>query len=159
MNSLRFTGYYPIKLTSLPLTCAFNSFQKHLVKETMMNMFNGVSVSLMMFTVACLGKTVLQTPGDILTKKDESAVITCSHKIQSYDRILWYKQSQDSLGLKLMGYLYVDSKNKEPGFENKINLEGNGRNKGILTLSNLTLTDSAVYFCAAYYTVLRTTSV
>uniref|UniRef100_A0A673IBP1 Ig-like domain-containing protein n=1 Tax=Sinocyclocheilus rhinocerous TaxID=307959 RepID=A0A673IBP1_9TELE len=110
-------------------------------------------------TVACLGKTVLQTPDDLLKKQDESAVITCTHKIQSYNQILWYKQSQDSLGLKLIGNLYVESKNKEPGFENKINLEGDGRNKGILTISNLTLTDSAVYFCAAYYTVLRITSV
>ncbi|RXN37567.1 T-cell receptor beta variable [Labeo rohita] len=109
--------------------------------------------------VACLGKSVLQMPDDLLKKQDESAVITCTHKIQSYDRILWYKQSQDVLGFKLMGNLYIQVVTNEPGFENKIKLEGDGRNNGTLTISNLTLTDSAVYFCAAYYTVLRITSV
>ncbi len=110
-------------------------------------------------TAACLGKTVLQTPEDLLKKQDESAVITCTHKIQSYNQILWYKQSQDSLGLKLMGNLYYEKPNEEPEFKNKIKLEGEAQTHGNLTISNLTVTDSAVYFCAAYYTVLRITAV
>ncbi len=104
-------------------------------------------------------KSVLQTPDDLLKNQDESAVITCTHNIQSYDRILWYKQSQDVLGLKLMGNLYTKSETKEPEFLHKIKLEGDGRDKGILTISNLIVNDSAVYFCAASYTVLRITSV
>ncbi len=104
-------------------------------------------------------KSVLQTPDDLLKNQDQSAVITCTHNIQSYDRILWYKQSQDVLGLKLMGNLYTKSETKEPEFLHKIKLEGDGRDKGILTISNLTVNDSAVYFCAASYTVLRITSV
>ncbi len=63
------------------------------------------------------------------------------------------------LGLKLMGYLSNEDKNKEPEFDNKIELKGNGRNNGTLIINNLKLNDSAVYFCAAYYTVLRITSV
>ncbi len=63
------------------------------------------------------------------------------------------------LGLNLMGFLYNEAKNKEPEFENKIKLEGNGRNNGTLIINTLRLNDSAVYFCAAYYTVLRITSV
>uniref|UniRef100_A0A673M1T2 Ig-like domain-containing protein n=1 Tax=Sinocyclocheilus rhinocerous TaxID=307959 RepID=A0A673M1T2_9TELE len=110
-------------------------------------------------TFACLGKSVLQMPDDLLKNQDESAVITCSHKIQSYDRILWYKQSQDVLGFKLMGNLYYKVETSEPEFLNKIKLEGDGRDKGTLIISNLTLTDSAMYFCAACYTVLRITSV
>ncbi len=111
-------------------------------------------------TAACLGKTVLQTPEDLLKKQDESAVITCTHKIQSYDQILWYKQSQlDSLGLKSMGNLYYDKPNEEPEFKNKIKLAGDRSNKGPLTINTLRLNDSAVYFCAAYYTVLRITFV
>ncbi len=98
-------------------------------------------------------------PDILIKKQEESAVIRCSHKIQSYDQILWYKQSSEMLGLKLMGYLYNEAKNEEPEFDNKIKLDGNGRNNGTLIISNLRLNDSAVYFCAAYYTVLRITSV
>ncbi len=63
------------------------------------------------------------------------------------------------LGLKLMGNLYFKVETKEPEFLNKIKLDGDGSNKGTLTIRNLRLNDSAVYFCAAYYTVLRITSV
>ncbi len=98
-------------------------------------------------------------PGDLLKNQDESAVITCTHSIQSYDRILWYKQSQDVLGFELMGNLYYEKPNEEPEFKNKIKLEGEAQTHGNLTISNLRLNDSAVYFCAAYYTVLRITSV
>ena len=98
-------------------------------------------------------KTVLQRPDDLIKNQNESAVIVCSHSIQYYDRMLWYKQSQDMPGLKLMGYLYV-GENIEPEFKDKIKLEGNAKRNGTLTINNLTPQDSAVYFCAAYYTVI-----
>jgi len=50
-----------------------------------------------------------------------------------------------------MGYLYY-SENKETEFENKIKLEGDAKKNGTLTIEKLRLNDSAVYFCAAYYT-------
>ncbi len=77
-------------------------------------------------TAACLGKTVLQTPDILIKNQDESALIICTHNIPSYYRILWYKQSPDMLGFKLMGYLNYDKDNKELEFENKIKLEGDG---------------------------------
>ncbi|RXN36806.1 immunoglobulin iota chain-like protein [Labeo rohita] len=117
-----------------------------------------ICVHLMMLAAACLGETVLQTPDDLLKKPDESAVISCTHNIQYYDRILWYKQSHNVSGFELMGYLFNKDDTKEPGFEKKIELKGDGQKMGTLNISNLTPTDSAVYFCAAYYTVLRITS-
>ncbi|RXN11361.1 pancreatic alpha-amylase-like isoform X2 [Labeo rohita] len=117
-----------------------------------------ICVHLMMLAAACLGETVLQTPDDLLKKPDESAVISCTHNIQYYDRILWYKQSHNVSGFELMGYLFNKDDTKEPGFEKKIELKGDGQKMGTLNISNLTPTDSAVYFCAAWYTVLRITS-
>ncbi|KAI7804328.1 hypothetical protein IRJ41_006030 [Triplophysa rosa] len=40
-------------------------------------------------SAACLGKRVVQTPGDLLKNQTETAVIICTHNIPSYDRILW----------------------------------------------------------------------
>ncbi len=57
-----------------------------------------------------------------------------------------------------MGYLDIIQEVKETTFNDKIKLDGDGRNNVTLIISNLGLTDSAVYFCAASYTVLRITS-
>uniref|UniRef100_A0A673GEJ2 Ig-like domain-containing protein n=1 Tax=Sinocyclocheilus rhinocerous TaxID=307959 RepID=A0A673GEJ2_9TELE len=92
--------------------------------------------------------TVLQSPDDLIKNQNELAVIVCSHNIQNYNQMLWYKQSQDMPGLKLMGYLYVDQ-NIEPEFTNKIKLEGDAKRNGTMTINNLKPQDSAVYFCAA----------
>ncbi len=99
-------------------------------------------------TAACFGKTVFQSPGDLIKNKDESAVIICTHNIPSYERIL-----------RFMWFLNLEYDNPELELKRKMKLDGDGRNNGTLTISNLKLNDSAVYFCAAYYTVLRITSV
>uniref|UniRef100_A0A8C2AY90 Ig-like domain-containing protein n=1 Tax=Cyprinus carpio TaxID=7962 RepID=A0A8C2AY90_CYPCA len=103
--------------------------------------------------------STLKDPSLIFCNQDESTVIICTHNIPSYYRILWYKQSPEMLGFKLMGFINYDAENKEPEFENKIKLDGDGQKNGTLIINNLMLTDSAVYFCAAYDTVLRITSV
>ncbi|ROJ19162.1 hypothetical protein DPX16_14429 [Anabarilius grahami] len=118
-----------------------------------------VSFFVLCLAVTILGKSVVQTPPDLLKKEKEFAEIECSHKVQNYDVIQWYKQSQSIMDLQLMGFLNIGSENKETAFENKIKLKGDGGNNGTLIINDLTLTDSAVYFCAAYYTVLRITSV
>ncbi|KAF5891688.1 T-cell receptor beta variable [Clarias magur] len=92
-------------------------------------------------------------PPHLTKSQDEFAEIKCAHTVKSYDQILWYKHSQDS-GFTLMGYIYAATLKREPEFEAKIKLSGNGKNNGSLTINNLTVSDSAVYFCAAYYTVL-----
>ncbi len=76
-------------------------------------------------------KTVLQSPDDLIKNQNESSVIVCSHNIQNYNRMLWYKQSQDMTGLKFMGYLFTNE-NIEPEFTNKIKLEGDAKRNGTL---------------------------
>lgn len=85
---------------------------------------------------------------------DKSAVFKCTHNIASYFQMMWYKQIQGTMGLKLMGYLNGETESKEAEFTNKIFLKGNGRKNGTLTIEKLTLNDSAVYFCAAYDTLI-----
>uniref|UniRef100_A0A4W4E526 Ig-like domain-containing protein n=1 Tax=Electrophorus electricus TaxID=8005 RepID=A0A4W4E526_ELEEL len=86
-----------------------------------------------------------------LTVKDldfTDSTLHCSHSITGYQVIIWYRQSQDSQ-LHLLGYLNTDIKNPEEALKKKIDLDGDGRNKGTLTIKNLEWNDSAVYFCAA----------
>ncbi len=58
------------------------------------------------------------------------------------------------MGLQFMGYLNIKQEVKETTFNDKIKLEGDGINNVTLTLNTLKMNDSAVYFCAAYDTVL-----
>lgn len=74
--------------------------------------------------------------------------IKCSHKIPNYDIILWYKQEKNK-ALNLLGYLNLDFVNLEDDVKGKINFIGDGRKDSSLVVSDLKLSDSAVYFCAA----------
>uniref|UniRef100_A0A8C1T1C9 Ig-like domain-containing protein n=1 Tax=Cyprinus carpio TaxID=7962 RepID=A0A8C1T1C9_CYPCA len=93
---------------------------------------------------------VNQSPPDIIKKQGESAEIRCLHSVTSYNQISWYRQGQ---GFTLMGYLVATSNFSEKEFTDKIIMSGNGNSNGLLTIKNLASSDSAVYFCAAYYTV------
>ncbi|KAG9268845.1 hypothetical protein AMEX_G17871 [Astyanax mexicanus] len=118
----------------------------------MVTVFTALSVTLLCLTGSAVCN-VLQGPPDLIKNKNEDAEIKCAHTVTSYNQILWYKQDQTT-GLKLMGYLYTNTKTKETGYENKIELNGDGRNNASMTLKSLSVDDSGVYFCAASYTVL-----
>lgn len=94
---------------------------------------------------------VNQTPSEQIKISSESLQIQCSHSIQGYNRILWYKQTW-SATLTLLGYLILSQETTEPDFRGKVKMEGsaNVNEKNSLTIYNLSLNDSAVYFCAAY---------
>ncbi|ROI15748.1 hypothetical protein DPX16_8902 [Anabarilius grahami] len=109
--------------------------------------------------ITILGKSVVQTPPDLLMKQAGSAEIECSHSIQNYYVVQWYRQSQSIMDLQLMGFRNIEQDTIETEFNDKIKLKGDGRNSVTLIIHTLTLTDSAVYFYAAYDTVLRITSV
>uniref|UniRef100_A0A3Q2P9G6 Immunoglobulin domain-containing protein n=1 Tax=Fundulus heteroclitus TaxID=8078 RepID=A0A3Q2P9G6_FUNHE len=93
---------------------------------------------------------VRQTPAYIQANPGGSATISCSHSIQSYDVILWYKRSEDAQ-LQLLGHVYLDNKNPEPGVDVEMGGRADKDEICTLTIKPLNVKSSAVYFCAARY--------
>lgn len=91
---------------------------------------------------------IYQSPAVMYRYPGEKAVIICSHSIQNYDQILWYKQLQNAQ-LQLLGYIYGGSKFPEPRVEEK--MDGKAKKDENCTLTIENLNSSAVYFCAACY--------
>uniref|UniRef100_A0A3Q2PAJ2 Ig-like domain-containing protein n=1 Tax=Fundulus heteroclitus TaxID=8078 RepID=A0A3Q2PAJ2_FUNHE len=93
---------------------------------------------------------VYQTPAAMFLNPGGAALINCSHSIQGYDVILWYKHS-DSKQMQLLGYNDVINGYPEPGLKVKINGSANKDKICTLTVEDLSASSSAVYFCAARY--------
>lgn len=107
---------------------------------------------ILLFTGLSHSNKVDQSPSDVIKKQGESAVIRCLHSVPNYNQINWYKQNQGQ-EFTFMGYLLLIGPNLEKEFTEKIEMSGNGNSNGSVTIKNLAPSDSAVYFCAAYYTV------
>ncbi|KAG9336779.1 hypothetical protein JZ751_003127 [Albula glossodonta] len=102
------------------------------------------------FTGLAHGANVLQSPPSLLLRSGEAAELHCSHSISGYNTILWYRRSAGAGALELLGHLYHNNENPEPGMEKSITLKGDGKKSGTLTISNNTSADNnVVYFCAA----------
>lgn len=98
-------------------------------------------------TGSSLSNQVHQTPPDIYIKnRGETTTISCSHSVDSYGRILWYKQA-DNGKLQFLGYVYANSPNPEPGLG--VKMKGRANKGQTCTLTTEKLNSSAVYFCAA----------
>lgn len=93
---------------------------------------------------------MVQKPPYIITRSGESVAsgIKCEHKIQYYEVILWYKQDERK-ALTLLGYLNLQNQNLEDMANGKISFDGDGRSHSSLNISDPSLNDSGVYFCAA----------
>uniref|UniRef100_A0A667YGF6 Ig-like domain-containing protein n=1 Tax=Myripristis murdjan TaxID=586833 RepID=A0A667YGF6_9TELE len=88
---------------------------------------------------------VHQTPADMYKKPGEEVQLNCSHDIQDYERILWYKQLKNEK-IQFLGYIYGGSGYPEPG--QKYSAVKTVVESGALTVKDLQPEDSAVYFCA-----------
>ena len=58
---------------------------------------------------------VIQSPAQMFYKPQQTAKIACSHSIQDFNVILWYKASKNRQ-LQLLGYMLGDSEFPETGF-------------------------------------------
>lgn len=94
--------------------------------------------------------SVSQKPPFTIMRTGESLVsgINCSHDISGYDLIYWYKQDENRI-LKYLGYLNLQFPTPEDDVKGKISFDGDGSKHSSLSISDLLLDDSGVYFCAA----------
>uniref|UniRef100_A0AAY4AEG6 Immunoglobulin V-set domain-containing protein n=1 Tax=Denticeps clupeoides TaxID=299321 RepID=A0AAY4AEG6_9TELE len=104
-------------------------------------------VSPIFFSLMPVMLNVYQSPADLITVSDK-AVFQCFHKLDNYDRILWYKYTTQRQ-FHFLGYLNRNYGYPEEELKNKISFTGDGQNNASMAMSSLTPDDSAVYFCAA----------
>ncbi|XP_073339013.1 M1-specific T cell receptor beta chain-like [Pagrus major] len=115
----------------------------------MIILFLCIAFNTILVSGSSLSDQVHQTPPDLFSKQGERAKISCSHSIDNYNRMLWYKQTNREL--QFLGNMLARLPTPEKGLD--IKLEGSA-DKGqncTLTTERLELNSSAVYFCAASY--------
>ncbi|XP_068195356.1 uncharacterized protein [Antennarius striatus] len=116
-------------------------------RKNMVIIFLTIHFNTMLVSGSSLSDQVLQTPAEMYRKLEETAIIKCSHSIDSYNRIFWYKQSDRQL--QLLGYLFAGSGKTEDGVNVRIEGDASKDQTCTLTVEGLTQSSSAVYFCAA----------
>uniref|UniRef100_A0A3Q4GNY0 Immunoglobulin V-set domain-containing protein n=1 Tax=Neolamprologus brichardi TaxID=32507 RepID=A0A3Q4GNY0_NEOBR len=90
-------------------------------------------------------KDVTQTPM-LWEQQGNNATMDCSHtKDASYFQMYWYRQLPGQ-NMELIGY-----PNPENDVKGKISFNGNARKHSNLTISNVSVTDSATLFFASSF--------
>ena len=77
--------------------------------------------------------------------------LNCSHSIENYEVILWYKQQRNDKQLQLLGYIYSENANPEKGMHVEMSGSAYRNQTARLTILNISPESSAVYFCAARF--------
>lgn len=91
--------------------------------------------------------SISQTP-DVFGQLGGHVNVSCNHNDSNMYYLLWYLQTSEEKGLRLVGYLYTETYNPEADFKQRVHLSGNAKSHGFMSISQLTHKDSGVYFCA-----------
>ncbi|TWW72559.1 hypothetical protein D4764_16G0010560 [Takifugu flavidus] len=115
--------------------------------SSMILLFLFITLDSLLASGSSLSDQVHQSPADIYHQPRGTAKINCSHSIETYDQIFWYKKS--NLELQLLGYMFINEPNVEKG--SGVTIEGDARKTKTCTLiiEGLSVNSSGVYFCAA----------
>ncbi|MEQ2222882.1 hypothetical protein ILYODFUR_031023 [Ilyodon furcidens] len=112
-----------------------------------MIIFLSLVLNVLLVSGSSLSDQVHQTP-HMFCKPEDKPQISCKHNIQDYTVILWYKQLKDHQ-MQLLGYMNVNDGYPETGVNVKIMGQAIKGQTCILTLEEVNLSSSGVYFCAA----------
>ncbi|XP_041809934.1 T cell receptor beta chain MC.7.G5-like [Chelmon rostratus] len=95
-------------------------------------------------------KQVIQTPNELFMKPNGEFTLSFTHKMPSYNTILWYQRSAGDTSLKLIGYMYYKSPTIETSYQSQFNVSGDGQKTAYLHILNPRHPeDSGEYFGAA----------
>ena len=83
-------------------------------------------------------------------KSGEVVTLSCVHRIDGYNRILWYKQHRNDQ-LKFLGYIVGADAYAEKGMDVAMSGSADQHQTAMLMIQNISMESSAVYFCAARF--------
>jgi len=90
---------------------------------------------------------VEQKVKSLFANKNDKKEMVCSHDDNTMLVMLWYQQKNTAMDL--IGYSYgVSEPTNEDGFKERFTLKRTDTLNGALEISELSLSDSAVYYCA-----------
>uniref|UniRef100_A0A8B9RIV8 Ig-like domain-containing protein n=1 Tax=Astyanax mexicanus TaxID=7994 RepID=A0A8B9RIV8_ASTMX len=111
-------------------------------------------VALVLGTIPLYSSLIIQqSPAHVLGTPGQTEVkLSCRHGDTSYPYLYWYQQKTASSSMELIGFLQYENVFPEEKFKARFKLSGHAKADAFLVISNITVQDSAVYFCAASIT-------
>ncbi|ROJ19149.1 hypothetical protein DPX16_14416 [Anabarilius grahami] len=91
---------------------------------------------------------VQQNLTPILANKNNKTEIKCSYDDSGKPVMLWYQQKDTAMVLIVFSYGHEGDPTYEDGFKERFELKRTDTLNGVLEISSLSLSDSAVYYCA-----------